>query len=359
MKSTPFLLKNFKIYESIFFNRPKSCVVTSSFDKNIVAFSRKFNKKALVKAALGEFQERLSCMKTIVKPESATVPFFKGFNLLDGSIINIPADFIIYNHDQPLFDYYPEAEYSDSSGMAAHLNSNLAIEKAYLEFVERQSLVYSWLKKDPGKIINIENLNDSKISLIYKNFKSRLNNLYVYEISIFPEIKVVLTLGFSNDFFSIGMGCDWDLKNAIKSSFDELNMIFESLITHKFFNSAKNSENIYVQEFYNKSITTFLNEVDYLLCNQNHYDHTKRNNNECKAELYLSIQNFSQRFNIELYATHIPLPGLNNAAKIVKVFSPEAYPHINTSLFDPKDYKITSSLSDGDFPNLYKMIPFA
>lgn len=360
MSSSPFILKSFSIYESVFYNRPKSCVIRSALHKEITGFSRKNNKVNLIKAALGEFQERLAGMKSLVKSEGDI--FFEGFNLTDGHKIGIPADFIVYDHTQPVFENYEETNYTDSSGSAAHTTSEEVLKKAYLEFVERQSLVYSWLSQHPGEVIDIRSIPSFKIKLLYNNLKSVVDNLYIYEISIVPEVYVILTLGYVKNIFSVGLGAGWNLIEAIQSSLDEFIMIFESMISNRFFGNSKNSENLYVQEFYNKDINVFLEEVHYFLENDEPYNVSETSISGLSKDidiLQYSIGNMKKKFGIDIYATFISSPDKISSTKIVKVFSPDAYPHINTKLFDPNDYKITDNMSKKEFPNIYKMVPFA
>ncbi|WDM20585.1 YcaO-like family protein [Paenibacillus polymyxa] len=361
IKAAPFILKKLNIYQSPFINRQKGCTISSFLNSEINGFSKKEDVYKLVKASLGEFQERLAAMKCLRKDDEDLSPKFSAFSLLNGETIDVPADFLILNHHQPLFEKLQSTTFTDSCGTAAHIQSDLAIEKGYLEFIERQSLIYSWLSKDPGCRVPIENIKNTVLLKKYNSISSVLNHISFHNISIIEDIFVIMTIGFRDNIFSVGLGADWDLNKAINSSIDEFTMIYEGMISYKGVHSEEfKTGNLYVDLFYSKNIKDFLNDISYLTNNTSYIKNKKITETKTKEFLIRnSLQNIKKKFDIEIYAAQIPSPYEKSQVKVVKIFSPDAYPHINTTLFDPNEYKITRFMKRKSFPNIYKMIPFA
>ncbi|WP_342478702.1 YcaO-like family protein [Paenibacillus sp. FSL H7-0350] len=359
LHSAPFIIKSLKIYQSSFPNRPKECTINSFLNPEINGFSRKQDVRNLIKASLGEFQERLAGLKCLKKSNGDSTATFKAFNLFSGDTISVPADFIILNHHQPLFKDNVSTNFTDSSGTAAHLRSDFAIEKGYLEFIERQSLVHSWLSQNPGRRISSDHIES-----IIKKINSTVEHISFHNISITKDIFVILTLGYGEKAFSVGLGSSWSLEEAIKSSFDEFIMIYDGVINFKINNGEYNTENLYINLFYSKDVRDFIKDYTYLIENLKYENLDEIDERDIYSEnkqilLRESISTLRENLNIEVYVTQVPSPFYKNQSKIVKVFSPDAFPHINTSLYDPHDYKISKKLAIQEFPNLYKMIPFA
>lgn len=360
LRGCPFIIKSFKIYQSPFLNRQKSCVVNSFLHPHASGYSKKNDVSELVRAAFGEFLERFAVFKCLKKDvDKSGDPYFMGFSLIDGKEIKVPAEHIVLNESSPIFKYCSKTPFTDTCGMAAHINSELAIEKAYLEFIERQSLIHSWLTIQPGIIIQ-PTFSDSYLSKKYNVLNSQLSHVYFINISIRKDIKVIMTIGYNETLFSIGLGAHWDLEKAIESSIDEFVMVFEGLAAHKIYERGKKSHtgNLYVDYFYNLDIEEFKKEIEYLLQYSEEVDF-RDIEWEKDWSFKKSISEFHKELNIDLYVVHIPFPVHNNDAKIVKIYSPDAYPHMNTELFDPRDYKISQKLHATSFPNIYRMIPFA
>lgn len=121
-----------------------------------------------------------------------------------GKIINSDK-----SHRFSLLSKHEGHEMCDSSGVAAGQNSKMAIEHSFYEFIERQSLVYSFLTGRGGTSLK---------SLIPKDkILKKLNRgaYYINDISIVDNISVIIII-FSNTLgFSIGLGTDKDQKKPL------------------------------------------------------------------------------------------------------------------------------------------------
>lgn len=70
-----------------------------------------------------------------------------------------------------------------------------------------------------------------------------------------------------------------------------------------------------------------------------------------------AIKNGLSSIPLDYYFAAI-IPNIGPNLKIVKVFSPNAFPHMNTEIINPNDYKITKLIGINEFPNLKKPLPF-
>jgi ribosomal protein S12 methylthiotransferase accessory factor YcaO len=365
-RGCPFIIKSMMFRRSLFNNTPKHLALQSYIDEDTQGFSVNLSTTRLIKAAIGEYLERLAAFKYLRKSDSRH-PIFKGVNILNGEVIDIPAKSILLNYHLPIFKNLDESErgvnFSDSCGTAAHIDSEKVIENAYLEFIERQSLIYTWLAKIPGRRINIENIlfkkNKSldRISIM----KNSLDQFDFFDISISKGVKVILTLGYNENVFSAGLGADWEWEDAIDSSLNEFTMVFEGSIYNHYYMKEKefSSNNVYVNYFYNMKPHEFSESYSFLFNSSIDLESKELAEQNNFEGVFDHIKWFSEEMGISLYIVQIPLPVTSTFAKVVKIVSPDAYPHMQTELFDPEDYLISKKIGNSIFPNKYKRIPFA
>ncbi|MBT2285400.1 YcaO-like family protein [Paenibacillus polymyxa] len=359
--AAPFIKKSINICQSTFVHRPKGCTINSYLHSEIVGFSKKNNVRQLMKSSIGEFEERLAGIKYLKKNSNNNKPIFQAFNLISGETINVNAESILLNHNLPIFDSMEHCDFTDSTGNAAHVRSDLVIEKGYMEFIERQSLIFSWLSKSPGEVVELEHIQNEKLRTKIVHINSALKNLSFYSISILEGIYVIMCVGYGDKAFSVGLGTSWNLETALESSLDEFVMIFESVVCHKVYREGTdhNYKNMYIEMFYSMHISDFLDEISYLLNNRKLLKYYPYEDLISDNQLFNSIRKFKQRFDIDVYVSQMISPYPENKIKIAKVFSPDAFPHINTLLYNPNDFKISEKLTTNIYPNKFKMIPFA
>lgn len=252
--------------------------------------------------------------------------------------------------------------FNDSCGLASHIKSFDAIKNGFNEFIERQSLVYNWLSKSQGKKINLADIdqiekNDSlkNILQIAKHFS---DEIHAFEISIVNGFFVVLTVGYKGAAFSSGLGADSDILKALESSLNEYLMILDSCLSTKVHPQQMKSrhDNIYTT-FYSMDVKEFWDKFNYLIQSSDFVDiKSSTNNVDDFQDLVIKTH---EKFQISIYCCYMPFPLKSIDVKVVKVFSPDAYPHIWTKIFDPSDYKITKQLPPTPFPNKFQAIPFA
>src|SRR5699024_3091077 len=142
----------------------------------------------------------------------------------------------------------PEDYFNDSSGVASHQNSNLVLKSAFLEYIERQSLIYNWLTATSGVRIDIDSINDHHINKLIKNTYNFVDILHIVNISIHNSIYVILCIGYSEEYVSVAIAADWDLNHAISSSLQEFlqtfgNKINKSYLDDRAYNYQQTSKN--------------------------------------------------------------------------------------------------------------------
>lgn len=244
----------------------------------------------------------------------------------------------------------------DSSGVAAGINSHMALEHAFLEFIERQSIIYSFLKESAG--VNLTNLISDDDIL------SELNNgvFYINDISIIPNVSVVIII-FSNETgFAIGLGTDYNQKNAALKAYEEALGFNKKLNPHKYKTMSFDKyreEHEHESNVYSSYITTHLSGADVL----NSYSflkdgiHSKKWKSRNEGKIFYDIEIASSFLKIPITVQF--LSSEKNWGKIVRVFSEEGYPMLDNTKINPYDYKISFFEEPNPlFVNTGKYLPF-
>lgn len=272
-----------------------------------------------------------------------------------------------------LFEENDGIEWCDSSGTAFHTSSIEAIDSAFLEFIERQSLIYSWLLRVPGKKMDLSfySENDKQIEKAYRNLKGYFIDIKSYEISLTEKCKVVITVATSKMEKSIGLGAAWNIRTAI---FKSLKETFQ-FVSHKspahlnvFYDDRKEEFcddekglHVYMDYFNELSVNDvkeaydFLNGDDYYLSNK--YEHLE--NRPSDNEYIIKMKSIAEDLGIELLITYIPSSIESLPGYVVKIIGKGSFPHIKTDIIDPYKYTIKNIHKSELIPNEGIMIPFS
>ncbi|MCG7315586.1 YcaO-like family protein [Priestia flexa] len=364
LKGVPFMKSSFTIRRSPYLHEFKFGDMNSAINKHGGGHALRMNTKAVIKATLGEHLERTAATKTTLKYlNKNNQPIMESFNLLSGQVIKIPAEKIFINFDLPMFNYKENIHelFNDSCGLAAHVDSEQAIVGGFKEFIERQSLVYNWLSKSEGQYIDVNKIDLDKLSNpeILKLAKIASDKFYCFNISIVDGVYVVFTFGFKGEAFSSGIGTDFQLEKAIESSINEYIMILDSSYSLKARNNKHlKEEDIYIYNFHSLKVEEFKNRLSYLINSRQKLDVYKES---VKKPLNIGdiLLKLKITYDIDVYACFLPSPLNELNVRVVKVFSPDGYPHIWTEIFDPEEILISKKLPFSTFPNKFKPIPFA
>lgn len=353
----PFILNSINVKSNRFLNELPNCFVEAAIHGAASGNSTKLSTQQAVKAAVGEHIERLALYKFNRKIKSSD-RLLDAFNMLTGEIIKIPAQTVLLEYGLPIFNELDLRDsFSDTCGVASFTSSNAALKSAYFEFIERQSLVHSWLTKKPGRVIPKEVIQDTRyIQLINMSKKYKfIDDVYFFDISITKEIFVVLTIGIGKNNFSIGACADWDLNNAIRGSITEYFQFLHG-INKKERIDEKKEYDMYFSYCESLSAEEVHNSYSFLFNNSSNYS-VGEIHRKYPDSLVQSIKKVTTELGINIFATYIPdILGLGT--KIVKVLSPESYPHMNTAILSPAEHKIFHNLNGKVTDNFSKPIPF-
>lgn len=363
LNGAPFMLQSIYFRERLFSSELKSCQVNPFLYKDAVGFAIGDNSNKVIKAAIGEHLERLAVVKHFKK--SNVSGNFPAFNVLTGQIIKVPPENILMNFDLPVFKNMDNTEFlfSDTCGLAAHTNTISAIVNAFFEFIERQSLIFTWLTKSSGEKIDKIFLQELNVQTKIQNLKESLEKFELINISILKDVYVIMAICYNDRNFAIGLKSDTSLDKAIIGSINEMQMVLNSNTISQYSLRRDDIEvkvdNFYAKFFYNMDVIEFKNQYQFLF-------ETAKTLKDVKnitpgigiKDLHYLTKKFVEQFEIDIYVTFINTPINNNNVKVVKVFSPDAYPHMNTEILEPLHYKISNKLlQNKEIPNKYKRIP--
>ncbi|QDQ01666.1 hypothetical protein FOH38_14930 [Lysinibacillus fusiformis] len=362
LNESPFLLRNFSVKSKLFLD---SYVYAQMYTITDAAkgFGLRYNKISAIKAGLGEHIERVCAVSNFTKQEVInSYPVIDCFNLLTGECAKVQADKIFLNFDLPMFkDVDTNNHFNDSCGLASHITSMEAIEGGLKEFIERQSLVTNWLTRSPGEKVSFPLLKEKssqniKLLNMIKLAENMSDAIFSFNISLIEGIYVILTIGTKGIAFSSGVGTDSLLEKAIENSLNEYLMILESSLIKEQIN-LKGSTDKYAVNFYSLTGKEFLESFKYLLEGEDRLSELSYSSKKNNMENW--ILNLNKKYGLNIFACYLPHPIKQINSKVVKIFSPEGFPHIDTELFDPEEFEISKHLIGKNFYNKYKSIPFA
>lgn len=358
----PFLIYSINIEDAKF-----PCVdayevaVSSLAIKNAAGSSIEFSKKNAIFAAFGEFNERLSMYYS----KRSNIPRIQALSI-DGSSSSMsiePTKFYLNFNLKSLSKY--NKNFQDSCGVASHINSNSSVLASLLEFVERQSLIVTWIGMQRKKEYKFEDilhhLNFTKFDTIFSKTKTLMNKfsyLKCYNISIFPNIFVLFIVGYNSEHYSLGLSAGNCFLAAYRGALKEFIQCY--LASRRIKNGESLGKmDLYKDYYLNLSIQEFYDNYKFLERSDPVFLHNKdmrelTNKVLCIYDILKSLN----KLGIDPYIVSIPPQNKRTRLKITKVFSPDAFPHMYVPLLDPEQYKICKILNMNEFPNKGKQIPF-
>ncbi|MDE7055864.1 MAG: YcaO-like family protein [Lactobacillus sp.] len=355
------LIKNIIISNSIF-SQNTSHTTINGFFPALRGLANKINATDSLKSSLGEFSERYT--ELLYKKDTEKVA---AYNIMSKRSFFIdPSKVYLLRKDKKKID---PNDFFDSSGTAYFTNSDKAVEKAFFEFIERQSLVHSFIRKWAGKKVNA-NLVGSNLRLYSNcNFATVMMN----DISILDGVYVILFVGIDSNSYNVGLGTDYNLVEAVKKALAEgigfkKFCISDKEITHR----GKFLQHIDTFLMKNFSFISSYDSIffDYLTPGFiferfKYLQNTKIILKETKlmqGNTYNSIpriKKLCRGWKLEPYISFLNSELNNVKGDVIHISAQGAYPHIFTSFLDPEEYKSSYVISNtADFPNKYKYLPF-
>lgn len=343
-RDAPYLREIFKIDKSIYLKQINQITIAAKRSRGLSGHSVGINFSSVTKPAIGEFIERQSLFYNYRKNNEQMI----AFRIITGEEILIPADRIVFMDS-----------FNDSCGVASHLNSADTITNAFLEFFERQSLIYTWITASSGTLIPLSYIKNKKFNKYYEVLNNFIDDIYLFEISLHPIIKVVFGLGIGKFHKATGLSAGFSLDEALESSLSEMVQCISNKYNKKDVDYYKQHTEVEDMDFYLQYYEQFtpnewINEFSFLF-NENS---KCLSSTEKKLNLNEAIDIIEKELGIDIYCSLIPTFYNGFRSKIVKVFSPNAYPHMFPVEFDEKTTKLVFNKSNNEFPNAYKQIPF-
>ncbi|MNJ59437.1 hypothetical protein D3C77_551220 [compost metagenome] len=135
-------------------------------------------------------------------------------------------------------------------------------------------------------------------------------------------------------------------------------MILDSCLSIKYYpQQIESIHDILITTFYSMDVEEFWEKFNYLMQSSDYIDIESSTSNDDNFQDL--VKKTHETFQIDISTCYLPFPLKSINVKVVKVYSPDAYPHIWTKMYDPLDYKITKRLPPTSFPNKFQTIPFA
>lgn len=340
---------NFIHNSDLFCNHHSNLFISTNDRLSIHAYTVDiFNKKDNLISTFGEFFEREILINNNQKFSEDEITVF---SMLNGETKTINKYDIIFKD-----------RFVDSCGMASHIYSQDILEKAFLEFIERQSFIYNYLSKLPGKKIELESLEDTKLNYYNWYILNYVDNINYYNISLINDIFVIIAIGLGRKNRCVGIGTHYNLIKAINNAQKEMLQYFPNCMTkHKhdelgfflphheiiddeynsYFNSLSNDELLKCYEYLSNSV-----EFNY-------------SNNSMEFDLLRVIRNLNKKYEINPYIA-LFLNQRNMAhLKIIKIIDFNWFPHMFPKLYTNKIYEFVEQVTETTLDRECKILPFA
>lgn len=245
---------DFLFHRDIFLNHHTHIYIDKEDNQTVKSYDADVDYKiGDIVAVVGEFFEREELIDSVQKRRDK----IEAVSLIDGKKKEIETGRIVMKD-----------RFVDSCGMASHYISDKVIEKAYLEFFERQCFIYSFLSKEKAEKIDVKLFCKCKKKDFYlKNYVDRIE---YYNISLDEEVFVILALGYGKRKKAIGMGTETDIEKAIDKSQNEMLQNFAAECSKSNFadigweKTQLEDRDMYDKLFVKMSLNQFEEEYRYL-----------------------------------------------------------------------------------------------
>ncbi|MBQ5153375.1 YcaO-like family protein [Macrococcoides caseolyticum] len=361
------LIDTYYMYQSIFINNISSFEIFNEHDEGINGSSQKLSKMNSAKASLGEHIERTSLYKNTIFKRQKKIPAFNVKNFkttfVDFKYVNLSFNDSFFFNDDEDMDYY----YNDSSGVGSHIYSDEALKSGFFEFIERQSLVYSFLTKNPGKVIPEAYLHSKEIICIYNLVLNYFEEVEIYEISFFEDVFVVLSKSLKGKRIGMGLSASTDIHDAIRKSLEELLSCSLKNLPYKYGNldrslqeqiEVKENDPHYYSNYFFSVMDTEELDQSYKYLGEGKVKFEEKSGPRSNNIIEI-MSRFSNKYNIDLLIIFIPVENISYPNKVLKVWSKDAFPHILNQRIKPDLYSLAKNIEGRvKFPNEGKYLPF-
>nr|WP_259547035.1 YcaO-like family protein [Heyndrickxia oleronia] len=299
------------------------------------------DKKLAVIKAFSESIERRAIVVGALKKSMGVSP---SFDLINNKTTMINHELTTYKSD--------EHPYIDTTGTAAHKNSNEANFGAVSELLEKNSIFLLWYAK-VGYSLNL-----SFYSYYKEQFKKEGYRIYQYINDTFYPLLVVLVVAFRIEdksitpiTFKCGVGSGFILEDALEKAFSEaymLGMYYENLYFTNYISQLSYDEsNEYnaLEYIDNEKVINWLLSLEKL----KEYKLIKTDNinkNDSKGKLKMLIENMPR------WVTNLQLTVLRQTIRkdiiVVKAFSKDLITHIPSKKYIDLNISINKNVAKLD-----------
>ncbi|MCY7486885.1 YcaO-like family protein [Paenibacillus alvei] len=348
-KGNPFIGDLWVVDQSIFLNNTKQVFVQSSTNSEASGHNAHFRFKQVIKSAIGEWIERQSVSHDPYKKTK----YLTSFHLITGQKYKIEKNKIFFNSEE---------FFTDSCGLASHVNSIDAVYSAFLEFFERQSLIYNWLTKSAGQWVRTDAIANNEVHFLIGKLKGFIDELFVFDISLHKNIPVILVLGVGEYYKTIGLKAGFRFEDAVKGALEEAIQTFGRKWTKANVNMyaeyvVNGNDGLYKSHYNRISPKKMKEEYSYLWGGQSFNIKLIEQTGQTKKVSEI-IKTVSEDLSLSPYGVYIPTFYNGFSSKIIKVFSPTGYPHMYPEKFTEEESRLRFNKDQSQFPNQNRMIPF-
>lgn len=266
--------------------------------------------------------------------EQLQISWKEGHYLLSKEPIMIPIDLIYYGE----YDLGNRICYSNSSGVAGHLNETQAIKNAIIELIERDAIMRNWYERKTPKRI-AKKILPIHLRKRIKKWKNKNREVLILDMNS-NFVPTILAIIKSDQYpcFVCGASAGFDIETTILKAMQEAEFSLYSLLNQKPKKIDPSSVCTPIDHGLLYSTSKYLYNIEWLWTNNeiiNHYPCAKYSYDEILRKLNPIVVNMS----------------IDNTIKIVRVFSEYClpinfgdtssnHPIMNTLNINPKSYEL-------------------
>ena len=295
---------------------------------------RKQNSDACL-CAIGESYERYGLMQhNCIKSKQ-----LQAVSLLDMSVREFDINFL--RERGVLFD---------SCGCAAHVNSTDCIEKAFLEFIERQSFIFWYLSKGKSYSVSTDFL-DSHSELMHVFSDAR-----VYELSLLDSRYVVFLIGKIKNIVSVSLATANDLALACEGTVNEIYQMQEAIIANSFSKPSDGRASDYGDAYFMVAPEKIAKAYSYIEQNTLPISARPQSN---YANLTEDVKQLNKLYGMNPYVMFFPTKETSGSnIKVCKVFDLNWFPNLLPKTYPTRIYDYIENATGVKLDRACTYIPF-
>jgi hypothetical protein len=283
-------------------------------------------KTKSIKSTIGEFLER----EVLTNQTHTNQELLVATSLINGSTKTIKSSKVLAGK-----------EFVDSCGMASHYDSQELVERAYLEYFERQCLIFNLLSQTSRVRLNIyHNFKNSQRDEYIKQF---VEDTYYYNISLNTNLFVILAIALDekNNKKAVGLGTNFDFNRAVSKSQGEILQNFSASLTkhnHEqigILNKNTYEKDLYFENFHSLKISQIKSHYSHLLDKKMSFEPPKCPKISFKQLVYQNYKLFCMHPYILIFSSKREIPHL----KICKILDFNWFPHMRPGIYDENIYQ--------------------